>query len=1060
METKELRVIRADKGLGNAKPVYIVEYNGKEQRVSMFNFQKDRPVPATIRCIVENNALKQDYRTLMDEFYEAGKSYLFRIKARRDSLRYYELEDDRLEGDNLALNLSFTNSFDNLEVAKIVQCQVTELTDKKPLLVLVDANPSLIKFLSLEAVFGPDRSVQAWLETIFTEGCLQEAAELYGKADGRWICFFAKEMERIIYSLLLSRRADKENILINLCAGWVNTVEHSSFMAKLSGKEKKQEYVSWLTRSIEVCEDCKDALSLSEKEEKVKEIISTLNPDYYQYRPERRLRFLSCIFSLCPEVLKRNMAFLLEQIGCIGEEECSSERIYISIKSLLLMCFNVSADQWMDRLSIPNEAIREIKFGILSLCYLIKIMLRRGEKEAVGYASRLYVLLSLCANDDKESVKALKNAYKCLFSDIRSVFHFKWESLDSIVRSGLYLFGRDNISADQEKSLIYDNRYSCCELSANEIRLYPCNYRGGWTDFKVSDGLGARVCYNKSLSRLETEGDFLSVRNAWKDVHNTFFSPVKRVEQRNPVLVDGNAVDIYITKIADNRESALCKAVGYEEEGIISFRNLFFYARPSLTLEDFTGTDGTPLVFPAICENADGNIAFMSEPYKKEYAYEMLEEGTEVECSVIQENKNDKSGKYPYICVTEQELFIFLSTDGRKLECGALVRVTITKMLNNGNAQACLEEVIKENGHSYGKEAYVSYLKGFNQWRYGEEMTLQKMEEQDAETLAPANYPSRRRTSTGEIEMQCIAHILARLSEFEKNPRRRYGYLFISSMLAHLIGDGRYEDLLGLHMKFVEVLYNFSLNNRLQESDLTDFAEAAADRLSASSEAKEMINILSILSKVGNRCKHHELDKTLLGYLEGSAPVEKELARLILSNNLLSNFHNLELQDRVLDEIGNIVRVDVVKSKKVHIGEEGQTQEFKTSLVFPPNNGGNEDLERQSENILRVIFAMMNAKGGVLYIGVNDDGNVVGLYDDLHYFADSATAYNEMKAKDKFENHFSCMLANSIGAENASKFNYGFEEHDGYNVFRVEIPVLYVDENNLYRVGNTVQEKR
>ena len=199
--------------------------------------------------------------------------------------------------------------------------------------------------------------------------------------------------------------------------------------------------------------------------------------------------------------------------------------------------------------------------------------------------------------------------------------------------------------------------------------------------------------------------------------------------------------------------------------------------------------------------------------------------------------------------------------------------------------------------------------------------------------------------------------------------------------------------------------------------------------------------------------------KTLIYYLGSSSPLEKELARLVFSGNLLSNFPNPELQDKVLDEIGKVINIDIIKPKRVHIGEEMQRQEFKTSLVFPPNSGGNKDLEQQSQNILREILAMMNAKGGVLYIGVNDDGNVVGLYDDLHYFADSKTNYNETKAKDNFKNHFSCLLAERLGAENASKFDYGFENREGYIIFKVEVPVLRVDENNLYRVGNTVQKE-
>ena len=106
MEIKELNVIRTDKGLGNLKPAYIVEYDGKEQRVSMFNFQKNRPAPKKIRCVIENNYLYQDYKTLLDEFYEIGRSYLFKIKERRSTLKYYELEDERLGGGHLGIKLA------------------------------------------------------------------------------------------------------------------------------------------------------------------------------------------------------------------------------------------------------------------------------------------------------------------------------------------------------------------------------------------------------------------------------------------------------------------------------------------------------------------------------------------------------------------------------------------------------------------------------------------------------------------------------------------------------------------------------------------------------------------------------------------------------------------------------------------------------------------------------------------------------------------------------------------------------------------------------------------
>ena len=1055
MEIKELDVIRVDKGLGNLKPAYIVEYDGKEQRVPMFNFQKERPVPEKIRCVIENNYLYQDYRILLDEYYETGKSYLFKIKERRSTLRYYELEDERLKGDTLALNLLFANSFDNMKVGSIVKCEVTKLTDKKPYLVLVDAHPSLLNFIDKRTVFGTDESLHDWLKYVFTENYLKEAARLYESEDGRWICVIAKEMEKIIYSLLLSKQDNKEKLLSDLCNGWLNTVEHSPFMEKLSDKEK-EDYSPWLAHSIEVCEDFKDAVSLPNKEEKVTEIISTLNPRHYQYRLERRLRFLSCIFSLNPEVLsKSNIDALLEQIGYIGEKESSEDSKYISIRSLLLMAFHITTDKWADRLSIPNEAIKDIKCGILSLCYLAKAMIRRNERNAVIYISKLYLLIFLCINGNKEKSQILKNAYACLFSDLRTIFQFKWEDLRDIVRSHFYLFSKDITAANTGICRTYSNPSSYCRLSANEFQLAPCNYQGEWADFKMENPLRARICYDKSLSRLDTERNFLSVRNAWKEVNNIFKSPWKKVEKRMPMLLNGDEVDIYVTKISEDKTFAYCKAVGYEEEGIIMFNNLFFYAKPNLNIEDFMATDGTPFIFPAQCIiNANkGNITFISESYKIDYARETLDEGDEVECSVVSRNKLGY-----YVCVTSKGLFLYLNGDEEGLALGALVKVSITHKLQNGNAQARLTEIIKKNGYFYGKTAYVNYLREFNRWCYDEEMTLKKIQEENNASDIPKSSSTNPKATPEEI--RCVACILSKFSEIEKNPRKRYGYLAISRMLAYLISDERYEELLCLRMKYVEILYNFSLNNRLQQSDITDFNDAMKKNTFVLSEAEEMQHILSALHKFGDRIDNQELDKTLIHYLGSSSPLEKELARLILSGNLLFNFQNPELQDKVLDEIGKVINLDVIKPKHVHIGEEMHRQEFKTSLVFPPNNGGNEDIEQQSENILREILAMMNAKGGVLYIGVNDDGNVVGLYDDLHYFADSAITYNETKAKDNFENHFSCLLTERLGAENASKFDYGFENREGYIIFKVEIPILHMDENNLYRVGNTVQERK
>ncbi|MDE6339462.1 MAG: ATP-binding protein, partial [Muribaculaceae bacterium] len=65
---------------------------------------------------------------------------------------------------------------------------------------------------------------------------------------------------------------------------------------------------------------------------------------------------------------------------------------------------------------------------------------------------------------------------------------------------------------------------------------------------------------------------------------------------------------------------------------------------------------------------------------------------------------------------------------------------------------------------------------------------------------------------------------------------------------------------------------------------------------------------------------------------------------------------------------------------------ESQTVECKTSLGFPPDNNMQPNPSLQSANIFKGICGFLNSSiGGTLYIGVNDQGYVTGLSQDLRY---------------------------------------------------------------------------
>ena len=1047
-ESLELEVTKINKVVGRTKNYYVVKYNGLECYVPMFGFQDDEPKPDKIKCIIDDKGqIRQDLHVLLDRYYKAIHIYRFKVKNKFAGLKYYELEDERIKHEDVKLTLPFSESNENLEKGQVIECMVKMLTDKKPLLVLTDDSPCTLDFLDKHEFFEfeDNDGFDKWLSSIFKEDTLYNVNDAYEAEDGEWIYLFSKEMEYAINSLLLSKLNDKSRLLTILCEGWINTIVHSTFMGKMTEKEK-QKYNVFLTGSIEICEDYIDAIAIPDMNEAADKLISSLNPDYYQYKIEKKFRSLAYIFSLSPEILEKYSDALLSQIGKLGEDVCNGN-IYPSVSTILELYSQIVTDKWMNCVSIPYEARKDIRKGILTLCYLTKIKNKHGVKANI-YASRLYILLSLYMPDSNEKELSLKNSYKSLFTDIHPIINAEWNRLEDIAKSGLYYFCKDNIGTDGQKVLYYENGISAILCSPNGILFEPLNYKDDFSRFKISGSLSANICYDGSLSRLDSDNNFIDVRNAWNDADKILFTPVKGIERKELSLLDcdGETMDIYVTRIIDEY-TARCKAVDYKEEGTILFSDLLFNNKPHLSIDDFKGTDGSSLLFKAVCRINDEEITFEAKDFKIEFAKSELQVYDEINCLVLSKNRIGA-----YVCVTDKGFFVYVRAE-EELRPFEYIMAYVTGVQQNGNANAEYQDTIPP---FYGEGAYATYLKLFNQFCYDGEMTLDKARKQQA-----IHYEHSEDNMPVKMSKEAVLAIMDafnKMSELERNPRRRYGYIALCKMMSHIVGLEGKDDLYNLRMKFCELLHDFSLNNNLHASSVAAFSELA-EKQPSTPEVSERKNIIAVLSKFKRTTSNNGVDLELVNYLKTSeSPIVEKLSRLILSSNLLSNFLDSSLHDKVLDEIGRVVNIEIVKPKHIHMGEESQTLEFKTSLVFPPNNNGKDDIEQQSEKIMRAILSMMNVEGGVLYIGVNDNGDVIGLYNDLLYFSEIGQ-YNEIKAKDNFKNKFSCILKDGLGAENASKLNYDFEKKDDYWVFKVEIPIIHIPGNNFYRVGNTVQIK-
>jgi len=104
---------------------------------------------------------------------------------------------------------------------------------------------------------------------------------------------------------------------------------------------------------------------------------------------------------------------------------------------------------------------------------------------------------------------------------------------------------------------------------------------------------------------------------------------------------------------------------------------------------------------------------------------------------------------------------------------------------------------------------------------------------------------------------------------------------------------------------------------------------------------------------------------------------------------------------------------------------ESQTLEFKSSARWNSHTGGVD--KRLEHVVVKTVCGLLNAEGGKLLIGVNDDGEVLGIDADLGTLRSKAD-------KDGYELFLRQLLENSLSVPTAGIVHIAFESIDGTEV--------------------------
>ena len=301
------------------------------------------------------------------------------------------------------------------------------------------------------------------------------------------------------------------------------------------------------------------------------------------------------------------------------------------------------------------------------------------------------------------------------------------------------------------------------------------------------------------------------------------------------------------------------------------------------------------------------------------------------------------------------------------------------------------------------------YVKGDTEQQFDEKTVRHDCIRTFAEFTEAPVY-QREEEDTTELSPALIRLLLRLLFDYQKSllkPSDRFRYLANANVMAEMIGDDLSASYISFARTYLRALIQF-----VNGEDISAIRLDPDEKYRKAKSTLIRLSIIDLLKEYGRKDNSEKLADAISSF-EESLPQLARLARLIQTAN--------SMQGTLSGSALNVIRREIIRTlsmetendadleadKGIYLGVESGTLEFKTSIVFPPDNNMQPDEYAQNMNVMKGICAFLNSTtGGTLYLGVNDQGYVVGLDNDMHHLKtltiDAYMRYVQDVAKKQF----------------------------------------------------------
>lgn len=1024
----------------NGDLYYVINVNGYDCPLKVFPFQRGTNRPPRVQCVFRgyNGAneplFMQDIEPLLKQLYKIGETYEFKVKGDYSESGYYEVVDKNgfiLRLTDYGKAKVYVNQVIKAKVKSInlIRVELSLITNKKH---------EGILFMPPESVFSLDSTNvinRRFPIFLFKKlPAFKEARAQYESGNALWVIAAIDVVDKNLAEWLNSGIKHKRKLLMIYHSICTNLLEKSDYLKDCT-EEERIECQKKVSVAITHAEDYLVALNLIREGRSqwyIDDNLERLKHSGYLYQPEKKMRVMMSIFTLRQESVQS----YIQDIFDIIREGHDNDRFMEQFSNAFIEMLDVyiwNESKSVNLISSIYDTVSKQRIEEMAEALAIQLIL--VEKKEYGdkalCRSMLYRFASLITPMFSNSL--LEKAYYALFQQQMPPLEYSWNDL-SQMRVLCSKLSSASSKAEISELLSYHGQKAVITLDSQAVSIMPLK-RGTQLKKAYPDGItpwqNIQFLLNERLDE-KVSPSVVSIKSyeaMWKELERSLFAEKqvipRKVVNKNLTPDIGDKVYIRITgQVPEKKFDFYCKIEDptFVGEGQINTHQIVHY-NVDATMDSFRQKDTKiPYLLRATVESIDANgkIKFNMLKEIADFINDTTSSGDEVLAQVSMNNPTN------YICITE--LGFALSINKKEtlseLNVGDFVIAQVDTVKVNGNVNAFFMEKSEDT---------FDCVDGFNclieDYADGKLYEEKEIETQEEESILTEDYIE-------QDVMEELVHIIDRYSMTQSSQVTAYNYLAVAKLLSMVMSNPDLADYYSRRMELLKVLQRFGELDKIKDEELDELLDNNEAFISNYPDIKNKLTQLKIinhLDKPWNDDYLWELAKKTENKDVSS------LARLVLTHNMMDGFNVYEQRMAIRKKIYQMMDLNMRIPETSFVAEEDQFTELKTSMIYPAGNNMRADEKQQIKELMTVVCSFLNARGGTLYVGVNNLGSATGLDTDFIYINNGRGGYDLTDVKDKFDLRFRNAVHNMLGGIANNMVSCEFLTVNGKTIYKVVV---------------------